>query len=249
MVKSLKRGPELYSGKAKTIYLTEDDHFLIMHYRDDATAFNAQKKESFSRKGLVNNYFNAYIMGKLQEAGISTHFEQLLSDHESLVKRLNMIPLECVVRNVATGSLVKRLGVQEGLSLEPPILEFFLKDDSLGDPAVNDSHIHTFKWATDEQVAQMKRISLEVNELLKPLFLNAGMILIDYKLEFGLFGDSLMLGDEFTPDGCRIWDAVTFKKMDKDRFRQDLGNLIETYEEVAERLGIKIPNATSLCDS
>lgn len=245
MQNSLQRGSEIYSGKAKTVYETEDNRYLIMRYRDDATAFNALKKQSFARKGLVNNYFNAYIMQKLQEAGISTHFERLLSDNESLVKRLVMLPLECVVRNLATGSLVKRLGVQEGLSLNPPILEFFLKNDALGDPAVNESHIHTFKWATEEQVATMKRVSLQVNDVLKPLFLDAGMLLVDYKLEFGMFGDTLVLGDEFTPDGCRLWDSKTLKKMDKDRFRQDLGDVIETYEEVAERLGIQIPVSES----
>jgi len=245
MEKSVQRGLEIYSGKAKTVYETADNRYIIMHYRDDATAFNALKKQSFARKGLVNNYFNAYIMQKLHEAGISTHFERLLSDNESLVKRLVMLPLECVVRNLATGSLVKRLGVQEGLSLNPPIVEFFLKNDSLGDPAVNESHIQTFKWATDEQVQTMKRVSLQVNDVLKPLFLDAGMLLVDYKLEFGVFEDRLVLGDEFTPDGCRLWDSKTLKKMDKDRFRQDLGEVIETYEEVAERLGIKIPVSTN----
>lgn len=245
MVSSFQRGHEIYSGKAKTIYTTDDDRYLIMHYRDDATAFNALKKQSFVRKGLVNNYFNAHIMTKLQAAGINTHFERLLNDNESLVKRLTMLPLECVVRNLAAGGLVKRLGVEEGLVLEPPILEFFLKDDALGDPAVNESHIHTFKWATDAQVKQMKELTLKVNEILKPLFLAAGMILVDYKLEFGVFEGQLLLGDEFTPDGCRIWDAQTRKKMDKDRFRQDLGDVIETYEEVANRLGIKIPQSAA----
>jgi phosphoribosylaminoimidazole-succinocarboxamide synthase len=243
MSSSFPRGNEIYSGKAKTIYTTDDDRYLIMHYRDDATAFNALKKQSFARKGLVNNYFNAHIMTKLQAAGINTHFERLLNDNDSLVKRLTMLPLECVVRNLAAGGLVKRLGVEEGLVLEPPILEFFLKNDGLGDPAINESHIHTFKWATDDQVQQMKELTLKVNEILKPLFLAAGMILVDYKLEFGVFEGQLLLGDEFTPDGCRIWDAQTRKKMDKDRFRQDLGDVIETYEEVAHRLGIKIPQS------
>lgn len=241
MITDLKRRAELYFGKAKTIYLTNDDRFLVVHYRDDATAFDGVKKASLARKGLVNNYFNAFIMKHLQDAGIPTHFENVFSANESIVKRLKMIPIECVVRNVATGSLVRRLGIEEGLTLDPPVFEFFLKDDALHDPAINESHIKTFGWATEEQVIEMKKLSFRVNEVLQPLFLDAGLVLVDYKLEFGVVDGSVVLGDEFTPDGCRIWDGTTNERMDKDRFRQDLGGVIEAYEEVARRLGVEIP--------
>ena len=241
MSTELKRRAELYSGKAKTIYLTNDDRFLVVHYRDDATAFDGEKKASLARKGMVNNYFNAFIMKHLQAAGIPTHFERVFSTNESIVKRLKMIPIENVVRNVATGSLVRRLGIEEGLTLDPPIFEFFLKDDALHDPAINESHIKTFGWATKEQVIEMKKLSHRVNEVLQPMFLDAGMVLVDYKLEFGVVDGKVVLGDEFTPDGCRIWDGTTNERMDKDRFRQDLGGVIEAYEEVARRLGVEIP--------
>ncbi|MBS0359607.1 MAG: phosphoribosylaminoimidazolesuccinocarboxamide synthase [Proteobacteria bacterium] len=237
----MKTGAELYRGKAKTVYLTEDPKVLVMHYRDDTSAFDGVKVEKLARKGMVNNYFNAFIMNKLKEAGIATHFEKLLSAQESLVKRLDMIPVECVVRNIATGSLCRRLGVQDGLELKPTLFEFFLKNDELHDPMINDYHIRTFKWATDDEVAQMKELTFKVNTILQPLFLAAGMILVDYKLEFGRYDGKILLGDEFTPDGCRIWDVETKEKLDKDRFRKDLGNVIESYEIVAHRLGIEIP--------
>ena len=231
---------ELYAGKAKTVYTTEDKDKLILFFRNDTSAFDGEKIEQLDRKGMVNNRFNAFIMQKLQGGGVPTHFEQLLNDQESVVKRLDMIPVECVVRNIATGSIVRRLGVQDGLELEPPTFEFFLKNDALHDPMINDYHILSFKWASQEEIDTMKALTFKVNGILKKLFLDAGMLLVDYKLEFGRFNGKLYLGDEFSPDGCRLWDAKTRNKLDKDRFRQGLGGVVEAYEEVAHRLGVNL---------
>lgn len=229
----------LYAGKAKSIYRTEDPQFMVMEFRDDTSAFDGEKMEQLDRKGMVNNKFNAFVMEKLAAAGIETHFERLLSDTESLVKNLEMLPVECVVRNRAAGSLVRRLGVEEGAELNPPTFELFLKDDALHDPMVNTSLCVTFGWATEAQLAEMKSLTLAVNNVLSTLFKDGGMILVDYKLEFGVVDGRIVLGDEFSPDGCRIWDAETLNKMDKDRFRQGLGSVIETYEEVGKRIGIE----------
>lgn len=231
---------ELYSGKAKTIYATDDADRVIMHFRDDTSAFDGQKIVQLARKGMVNNKFNAFIMGKLAEAGVPTHFDRLLSDNESLVKKMEMIPIECVVRNIAAGSLCRRLGIPEGTELSPATLEFFLKNDALHDPMVNEYHIRSFNWATDAEVEHMKDLTFRANYVLKTIFLEADILLVDYKLEFGRFHGEVVLGDEFSPDGCRLWDAATRKKLDKDRFRQDLGNVIEAYEEVARRLGVDL---------
>nr|WP_300309661.1 phosphoribosylaminoimidazolesuccinocarboxamide synthase [Halomonas sp.] len=229
---------ELYAGKAKSVYATDDPDRLILHFRDDTSAFDGLRMESLERKGMVNNRFNAFIMGKLEEAGIPTHVEQLLSDTECVVKKLDMIPVECVVRNIAAGGLVKRLGVEEGQELNPPTFELFLKNDELHDPMINESLAITFGWATAEQLAEMKVLTFKVNEVLKKLFADGGLLLVDYKLEFGLFKGSIVLGDEFSPDGCRLWDADTREKLDKDRFRQGLGGVIEAYEEVGRRIGV-----------
>lgn len=234
----MEKRAELYAGKAKTVFATDDQDLLVLLFRNDTSAFDGKKVEQLDRKGMVNNKFNAFIMEKLQAAGIATHFVRRLSDTESLVRRLTMIPVECVVRNIAAGSLVRRLGIQEGLELNPPTFEFFLKNDALGDPMINESHILTFGWASESQIAQMKQLAFQVNAVLKQLFAESGMLLVDYKLEFGLFNGQLVLGDEFSPDGCRIWDAETRDKLDKDRFRQNLGNVIESYELVGRRLGI-----------
>ena len=179
-------------------------------------------------------------MDKLAAAGIETHFEKLLSPTEVLVKKLSMIPVECVIRNYAAGSLCRRLGVEEGKELTPPTFELFFKDDALGDPMVNESQAIALGWATAEQLEQMKVLTYQVNEVLKNLFDQGGMLLVDFKLEFGVFHDRIVLGDEFSPDGCRIWDKVTKKKLDKDRFRQSLGDVIEGYEEVAKRIGVPL---------
>jgi len=237
----MNKRDELIVGKAKTVYTTDDPDKMIMHFRNDTSAFDGEKIEQLDRKGMVNNRFNAFIMQKLEEAGVPTHFETVLDDQDSLVKRLEMLPIECVVRNIATGSLVKRLGVEDGLELNPPTFEFFLKNDKLHDPMINDYHIISFKWGTQEDIDSMKELTFKVNDVLKKLFLDAGMLLVDYKLEFGRFKSKLYLGDEFSPDGCRLWDADTRKKLDKDRFRQGLGGVVEAYEEVAQRLGVELP--------
>ncbi|ERP90459.1 phosphoribosylaminoimidazole-succinocarboxamide synthase [Alcanivorax sp. P2S70] len=234
----MEKRDELYAGKAKSVFTTDDGDRLVMVFRDDTSAFDGKKKEALARKGAVNNQFNAAIMEKLKAAGIPCHFEKLLSPTEALVKKLDMIPVECVVRNVSAGSICRRLGVEEGKELNPPTFEFFLKNDDLGDPMVNDYHIRSFGWATDEQVAQMKALTFKVNEVLKQLFLDGGMLLVDYKLEFGVFNGEVLLGDEFSPDGCRLWDKDTREKLDKDRFRQGLGGVVEAYEEVGRRLGM-----------
>ena len=239
----MKRGKELYSGKAKSMHLTEDPGLLIMEFRDDTSAFDGEKIEQLDRKGMVNNLFNAFIMTNLENAGVDTHFDKLLSETESIVTNLDMIPVECVVRNIATGSLCKRLGIEDGLNLKPPTFEFFLKDDARHDPMINDYHIDSFGWATPEEVALMKRNTFQVNDILGRMFADAGMILVDFKVEFGRCDGNLVLGDEFTPDGCRVWDAETRKKLDKDRFRHGLGGVIEAYEEVALRLGVNLDSA------
>ncbi len=234
----MEKCEELYAGKAKSVYTTKDPDRLILQFRNDTSAFDGKKIEQLDRKGMVNNKFNAYIMEKLQDAGIPTHFDRLLSDEDALVKRLKMIPVECVVRNIAAGSLCRRLGVEEGIDIDPPLFEFFLKNDALGDPMINDHHIDTFGWASHEEVRAMKELTFKVNDVLKALFLEGGILLVDYKLEFGLFKGEVILGDEFTPDGCRLWDKETREKLDKDRFRQNLGNVVESYEIVGKRLGI-----------
>lgn len=237
----MEKRQELYAGKAKSVYTTDDPDLLIMHFRDDTSAFDGKKKESLARKGMVNNIFNAFIMERLEDAGIPTHFEKRLSGTESLVKRMEMIPVECVIRNVAAGGLVKRLGVEEGTTLTPPTFELFLKNDEKGDPMINESLAETFSWATPEQLSKMKALTFKVNHVLKQLFAEGGMLLVDYKLEFGIFKGQVILGDEFSPDGCRLWDANTREKMDKDRFRQGLGGVIEAYEEVGRRIGVRFP--------
>ena len=235
---NIKKGELITTGKAKSLYASDQNDFLIMHYRDDTSAFDGKKIESLEGKGTINNKFNAFIMEYLESEGIATHFVELLSETDSLVKRLDMAPVECVVRNVAAGSICKRLGLKEGIDLNPPTFEFFYKDDDLGDPMINEYHIKSFGWATEEQVDQMQIKTFEVNTALKKLFSEAGMILVDYKLEFGDSNGELLLGDEFTPDGCRVWDVETREKLDKDRFRQGLGDVVESYQIMARRLGV-----------
>ncbi|MEK6748077.1 MAG: phosphoribosylaminoimidazolesuccinocarboxamide synthase [Pseudomonadota bacterium] len=234
------KGKQLYAGKAKSVYETEHPGQMIMLFRNDTSAFDGERVEQLARKGMVNNKFNAFIMQKLEQGGVPTHFIRLLSDQESLVKRLDMIPIECVVRNIAAGSICRRLGITEGLALNPPTFEFFMKNDALHDPMINDSHIRAFGWASEAEVARMRELTFKVNMLLKKMFLDAGLLLVDYKLEFGRYQGQVVLGDEFSPDGCRLWDAQTRKKLDKDRFRQNLGGVIEGYEEVARRIGMEI---------
>lgn len=237
----MEKRQELYRGKAKTVYATDDPARMIMHFRDDTSAFDGTKVAQLAQKGETNNKINAFIMGKLAEAGIATHFVRMLNERDTLVLALKMIPVECVVRNVCAGSMAKRYGIAEGTRLPEPIFEFFYKSDALHDPLVNDDHIRVLGWASAEEIAQMKALTHRVNAVLKPLFSRAGIDLVDYKLEFGHALASpqgpLLLGDEFTPDGCRLWDHATQEKLDKDRFRRDLGEVIEKYREVARRIG------------
>lgn len=234
----MQKKAELYRGKAKTIYFTDDPNLLVLEFRNDTSALDGERIEQFERKGMINNKFNYFIMQKLEQAGIPIQMERLLSDTESLVKKLTMIPVECVIRNRAAGSLVKRLGIEEGTLLDPPIFDLFLKNDAQHDPMINESYCETFGWVSRAHLREMKRLSYKANEVLNALFDKAELILVDFKLEFGLFNGQVVLGDEFSPDGSRVWDKKTKDKLDKDRFRQSLGGLIEAYEEVAKRIGI-----------
>jgi|TARA_X000000950_G_scaffold144490_2_gene178833 phosphoribosylaminoimidazole-succinocarboxamide synthase len=236
----INKGNLISEGKAKSLFETENQQELMMVYRDDTSAFDGKKKEALKGKGEINNIFNAHIMDYLANNGIDTHYIKTISKNESLVHRLDMLPVECVVRNIATGSICRRLGVEQGLNFEEPLFEFFLKDDDLGDPLINDNHIIAFKWGTENEIKIMKEKTLAINKLLCEKFSDAGLILVDYKVEFGRKGDDIILGDEFTPDGCRIWDQDTGESLDKDRFRKDLGNVVESYQIVAHKLGITI---------
>ena len=236
----MEKVKEIATGKAKSMFTTGNPNELIMEFRDDASAFDGKKRASLAGKGAVNNQFNAFIMNYLGENGIAHHLIDLMDNTHSLVRSLDMFPIECVIRNRATGSICRRLGTEDGLILEKPLFEFFLKDDDLGDPLINRNHIVSFGWAKDDQLDEMISTSHKVNELLTKLFADSGMILVDFKLEFGVSNGKILLGDEFTPDGCRLWDDKTLEKLDKDRFRQDLGDVIESYHMVAHRLGMQI---------
>jgi phosphoribosylaminoimidazole-succinocarboxamide synthase len=231
---------ELQLGKAKSMFTTNNANELIMEFRDDASAFDGKKRASLAGKGAVNNQFNAFIMDYLGANGVEHHLINLMDNTHSLVHSLDMFPIECVIRNRATGSICRRLGTEDGLILEKPLFEFFLKDDDLGDPLINRNHIVSFGWAKDDELDEMISTSHKVNGLLTKLFADSGMILVDFKLEFGVSNGKILLGDEFTPDGCRLWDDQTLEKLDKDRFRQDLGDVIESYHMVAHRLGMQI---------
>jgi len=232
---------EITKGKAKSLFTTSNDDQLVMHFSDDTSAFDGKKKEALLGKGAVNNQFNAFIMEHLEKNGVETHHIQVLNNNDSLVYKLDMFPIECVIRNRASGSICRRLGTEDGLILENPLFEFFLKDDDLGDPLINDEHIISFGWANKDQIEKMKELTYKVNTVLKELFINSNLILVDFKVEFGVCSQGkILLADEFTPDGCRLWDSKTLKKMDKDRFRQGLGDVVESYHQVADRLGMNI---------
>jgi phosphoribosylaminoimidazole-succinocarboxamide synthase len=235
----MERGDQIREGKAKVLFQsTRGPNFLVQYFKDDATAFNAQKRASIEGKGIVNNTVSTWIFQYLQSKNIPTHFVEKLSDREMLVKKVEIIPLEVVVRNRAAGSIVQRLGLAKGQAFQTPLVEFFFKDDSLGDPLVSEGHIFHFGWATVEEMAEIVRRSLEVNSALSALFKKAGLELIDFKLEFGKDAETslVLLADEFSPDGCRLWDLKTGESKDKDRFRQDLGGVQEAYLEVQDRL-------------
>lgn len=225
-----------YSGKSKSLYETEDADKWVVEFRDDLTAFNGVKHEQLAEKGALNSQINAHLMQLLAKAGIKTHLVRQLSANESLVKRLRMIPLESVVRNAAAGGICKRLGLTLGAELNPVVYELFYKNDPLGDPMVNESHALTFGWATSSELQKMQATSLEINRILSKVFSDVGLFLVDAKFEFGFIGDELYLGDEITPDSCRLWDIQSKKILDKDRFRQDLGGVVEAYQEIADRL-------------
>lgn len=238
----VKKEDLLYSGKAKSLFFTDQNDLLIAEFRDDTTAFDGAKHEKLADKGVVNNQISAFLMERLEEAGIPTHFECLLNDSESIVKKLKMIPLENVVRNIAAGSLCRRLGIESGLQLDPPLHELFLKNDELHDPMVTEQHAIVFGWATDNQLQKMKSLSYKINDVLKKIFREAGLLLVDAKYEFGIDKNGeICVGDEISPDSCRIWDAETKESLDKDRFRKDLGDVIPSYQKIAERLGIQLP--------
>lgn len=227
----------MYEGKAKKVFRTDKEDLLIVDYKDDATAFNGQKKGQILGKGAVNNVMANIIFQMLEEKGIPTHFVEQLSERETLVKAVRILPLEVIIRNVTAGSFSKRYGVEEGRLLARPILEFSYKNDDLGDPLINDDHILALELATEEELAIVRKYAFMVNDALKEFFLEKGLKLIDFKIEFGKTADgTILLADEISPDTCRLWDAVTNEKMDKDRFRRDLGNVEETYQEVLSRM-------------
>ena len=236
----LERKELLKTGKAKSLYHTDDPSKLIMEYKDDTSAFDGKKIEQIAGKGTVNNRFNSHIMEHLKKNDIPNHHLEVSNPNESVVLSLDMFPIECVVRNFAAGSICKRLGLEEGMKMDPPIFEFFYKDDDLGDPLINDCHITAFGWANEKDIEVMKDLTLKTNSILVSLFDAADLILVDFKIEFGLADGKILLGDEFTPDGCRVWDKETKKKLDKDRFRLGLGDVVESYQEIAHRLGIDL---------
>lgn len=228
----------LYEGKAKKIYQTDDQDVLWIEYKDDATAFNGEKKDTIAGKSRLNNLITSQIFESLKEAGIQNHFIEKLSDTEQLVQKVTIIPLEVVVRNVTAGSLSKRLGMEEGIQLDEAIIEFYYKDDALGDPLINNDHIRFLNIATPEQLETIRANALKVNQFLLQFFKQVNVRLVDFKLEFGVTGNGdILLADEISPDTCRLWDLHTNQKFDKDLFRRNLGSLTEGYEEILKRLG------------
>lgn len=232
----MKKLEMLYEGKAKKVFKTDNEKQYIVSYKDDATAFNGEKKGTIVGKGVVNNKMSAAMFAMLEEKGIPTHLVKLLSDTDCLVKAVEILPLEVIVRNIAAGSLAKRLGLEEGIVMKETVLEFCYKDDDLGDPIINDYHIAAIELATKEQVEIIKEYALKINEIMVEYFSKKGMKLVDFKLEFGVHDGEVILADEISPDTCRLWDAETNKKLDKDRFRRDLGEVEEVYQEVLNRI-------------
>ena len=227
----------LYEGKAKKIYSTENENEFVVYYKDDATAFNGEKKAEIASKGILNNKISTIIFEELAKEGIESHFIKNLSDREMLVKKVEILPLEVIVRNITAGSFCKRYGVQEGIVLDTPIFEMSYKNDDLGDPLLNDDHAVALKLATREEIEFLRTQTLKINEIMKKLFLKMDLKLVDFKLEFGKdVNGKIILADEISPDTCRLWDVNTNEKLDKDRFRRDLGDLVQGYEEVLARL-------------
>ena len=234
----MKKGTQLYEGKAKKVYMTDDPDVLIVDYKDDATAFNGEKKGTIVGKGAINNRMANYLFRQLEKEGIPTHLIEELSDRETAVKKVSIVPLEVIVRNVAAGSFSKRLGVPEGTEFTEPTIEFSYKNDELGDPLINDYFARALNLASWEEIETIKKYAFKINEVLKEFFLAAELRLIDFKIEFGRYHGTIILADEISPDTCRLWDVHTNEKLDKDRFRRDLGNVEEAYQEVMKRIGL-----------
>jgi phosphoribosylaminoimidazole-succinocarboxamide synthase len=238
----MKKGKKLYEGKAKILYAAPEKGTAIQHFKDDATAFNNQKKSIIEGKGILNNRISEHILSSLNQVGIETHLIKRINMREQLIKLVEIIPIEFVVRNIATGSLTKRLGIEEGTVLEKPLIEFCYKNDELNDPLIAREHVYTFGWATPIEINRITDQCLRINDFMQGMFKGVGIKLVDFKLEFGRLNQNgkkkIILADEISPDTCRLWDVTSEEKLDKDRFRRDLGNLLEAYQEVARRLNI-----------
>ena len=233
----MEKREQMYEGKAKKVFATDDANYCIVSYKDDATAFNGLKKGTISGKGVVNNKMSNYLMQLLEKEGVPTHYVEELNDRETVVKKVSIVPLEVIIRNVAAGSFSKRLGVEEGTALKTTILEFCYKNDDLGDPMVNDYHILAMGYATEEDLNTIKTLTFKINEFLKDFFKKINVDLIDFKIEFGKTADGqIVLADEISPDTCRFWDATTHENLDKDRFRRDLGGVEDAYQEMMKRI-------------
>tara|TARA_B110000196_G_scaffold106351_1_gene92310 strand:+ start:828 stop:1610 length:783 start_codon:yes stop_codon:yes gene_type:complete len=238
----MKKGKKLYEGKAKIIYATSDKNLAIQYFKDDATAFNNLKKSIIEGKGVLNNRISEHILINLSQIGIKNHLVKRLNMREQVIQLVEIIPVEFIIRNIATGSITKRLGIEDGTVLKQPLLEYCLKDDKLGDPLIAEEHILAFDWATKQELKIVKKMILRINDFMIGMFRGVGIKLVDFKLEFGRLKSNekneVILADEISPDTCRLWDSITDKKLDKDRFRKGLGDLIPAYTEVAKRLGI-----------
>ncbi len=242
----MNRRRKIYEGKAKILYEGPEPGTLIQHFKDDATAFNGTRHELIEGKGVLNNRISEYLFTRLGEIGVPTHFIRRLNMREQMIRELEIIPLEVVVRNTAAGSIAQRLGLEEGTQLPRSIIEFYYKNDKLGDPMVSEEHVTAFGWANPQEIDEIMALSLRINDFLSGLFLGIGIRLVDFKIEFGRLFDNemvrILLADEISPDCCRLWDIETKNKLDKDRFRKDMGGLVEAYQEVARRLGILVEN-------
>ena len=237
----MKKLEQLYEGKAKKVFKTEDPQLLIVDYKDDATAFNGLKKGTISGKGVINNQMSNRLMQYLEKQGVPTHFVQELSQRETLVKKVSIVPLEVIIRNISAGSFAKRYGVEEGIVFDAPTIEFSYKNDELGDPLLNRYHALALKLATPEEIDTIERYSFKINEVLKAFWAECGVTLVDFKLEFGRLDDgTIVLADEISPDTCRLWDTATGEKLDKDRFRRDMGGVEEAYAEISRRLEARL---------
>lgn len=234
----MEKTVQLYEGKAKKVYATDNEDIVLVSYKDDATAFNGIKKGQIYGKGVVNNLMSNHMFRLLEKEGIPTHYVEEINDRETFVKKVKIVPLEVIVRNIAAGSMAKRYGVEEGRKLACPVLEFSYKDDALGDPMITDSHIFALEIATKQEVEKIKELALKVNDFMVKYFKSLNIDLVDFKLEFGKFHDEIILADEISPDTCRFWDSTTHEKLDKDRFRRDMDDVDKGYREMMKRLGL-----------